>query len=146
MKDTAGSYSVVGALIVTIIFVAAFTVPGGNNGVTGFPIFVEDKLFSLFIMSDAVSLFTSTTSSLLFLEILTLWYAEEDFLVSLPRKILIGLMALFLISIAICNHDASILRCPSRYASRKTVDCVSSYFSCYCSSELICLHESSTLC
>ncbi|XP_062000111.1 ankyrin repeat-containing protein ITN1-like isoform X2 [Rosa rugosa] len=144
-KDTAGSCSVVGALIVTIMFAAAFTVPGGNNGVTGFPIFVEDKLFSLFIISDAVSLFSSTTSSLLFLEILRSRYAEEDFIVSLPRKILIGLMALFL-SIAICNHDASILRCPYRCASRKTVDCVSSYFSCYCSSELIFLHESSTLC
>ncbi|KAM5554330.1 hypothetical protein ABKV19_022614 [Rosa sericea] len=141
MKDTAGSCSVVGALIVTIMFAAAFTVPGGNNGVIGFPIFVGDKLFSLFIISDAVSLFSSTTSSLLFLEILTSQYAEEDFLVSLPRKILTyGTVSLY------CNRDASILGCPSRYASRKTVACVSSYFSCYCSSELICLHESSTPC
>ncbi|KAL6125689.1 hypothetical protein ACLB2K_073743 [Fragaria x ananassa] len=43
MKDTARSCSVVGALIVTIMFAAAFTVPGGNNQDTGIPIFVDDK-------------------------------------------------------------------------------------------------------
>ncbi|KAF7820582.1 ankyrin repeat-containing protein NPR4-like [Senna tora] len=31
MKETASSCSVVGALVVTIMFAAAFTVPGGNN-------------------------------------------------------------------------------------------------------------------
>lgn len=96
MKDTARSCSVVGALIVTIMFAAAFTVPGGNNGVTGIPIFVDDGLFSLFIISDAISLFSSTTASLIFLEILTSRYAEEDFLKSLPTKMLIGLFSLFL--------------------------------------------------
>ncbi|KAF7820241.1 ankyrin repeat-containing protein NPR4-like isoform X1 [Senna tora] len=37
MKDTSSSCSVVGALIVTIMFAAAFTVPGGNNQETGYP-------------------------------------------------------------------------------------------------------------
>lgn len=96
MKDTARSCSVVGALIVTIMFAAAFTVPGGNNQDTGIPIFVDDKIFSLFIISDAMSLFSSTTASLMFLEILTSRYAEEDFLKSLPQKMLIGLLSLFL--------------------------------------------------
>ncbi|KAL6130403.1 hypothetical protein ACLB2K_068782 [Fragaria x ananassa] len=96
MKDTARSCSVVGALIVTIMFAAAFTVPGGNNQVTGIPIFVDDKIFSLFIISDAMSLFSSTTASLMFLEILTSRYAEEDFLKSLPQKMLIGLLSLLL--------------------------------------------------
>ena len=39
MKETTMSCTVVGALIVTIMFAAIFTVPGGNNQNNGFPIF-----------------------------------------------------------------------------------------------------------
>jgi hypothetical protein len=86
---------VVGALIVTIMFAAAFTVPGGNNQDTGFPLFLNKKLFMLFIISDALSLFSSSASVLMFLGILTSRYAEDDFLESLPRKMIIGLSTLF---------------------------------------------------
>ncbi|XP_016652491.1 PREDICTED: ankyrin repeat-containing protein At3g12360-like [Prunus mume] len=99
MKETATSCTVVGALIITIMFAAAFTIPGGNNGETGFPIFLYKKLFMAFIVADAMSLFSSTTSVLMFLGILTSRYAEEDFLKSLPTKMIIGLSTLF-ISIA----------------------------------------------
>ncbi|VVA39988.1 PREDICTED: ankyrin [Prunus dulcis] len=88
MKDTATSCTVV-----------AFTVPGGNNGGTGFPLFLDEKMFMVFIVSDAISLFSSTTSVLMFLGILTSRYAEDDFLKSLPTKMIIGLSTL-LISIA----------------------------------------------
>ncbi|KAG2669672.1 hypothetical protein I3760_14G043000 [Carya illinoinensis] len=95
MKGTATSCTVVGALIITIMFTAAFTTPGGNNQDTGLPILVHDKLFKLFIVTDSLSLFSSTTSVLMFLGILTSRYADEDFLRSLPRKMIIGLFALF---------------------------------------------------
>jgi hypothetical protein len=49
----------------------------------------------LFIISDALSLFFSTTSVVMFLGILTSRYAEDDFLESLPRKMIIGLSTLF---------------------------------------------------
>ncbi|ONI21680.1 hypothetical protein PRUPE_2G080700 [Prunus persica] len=88
MKDTATSCTVV-----------AFTVPGGNNGGTGFPLFLDENMFMVFIVSDAISLFSSTTSVLMFLGILTSRYAEDDFLKSLPTKMIIGLSSL-LISIA----------------------------------------------
>ena len=91
MKDTSSSCTVVGALIVTITFAVAFTVPGGNDQHTGFPIFRNKKLFKVFIISDAMSLFSSTTSVLIFLGILTSRYAEEDFLKSLPKKMVISL-------------------------------------------------------
>ena len=94
MKNTATSCTVVGALIVTIMFAAAFTVPGGNDQ-TGFPTFLNEKVFMLFIVSDALSLFSSSTSVLMFMGILTSRYAEEDFLKSLPRKMIIGLFTLF---------------------------------------------------
>lgn len=96
MKGTATSCTVVGALIVTIMFAAAFTVPGGNNQDTGFPIFLRKKFFKVFLISDSISLFSSTTSVMIFLGILTSRYAEDDFLWSLPTKMLLGLFTLFL--------------------------------------------------
>ena len=45
MKETTSSCTVVGALIVTIMFVAVFTVPGGNDQNNGFPNFLNKKLF-----------------------------------------------------------------------------------------------------
>ncbi|KAM1058603.1 hypothetical protein ACFX2I_023325 [Malus domestica] len=96
MKETARSYTVVSALIITIMFVAAFTVPGGDNQETGFPIFLNENLFMVFVISDAISLFSSATSALMFLGILTSRYAEDDFLKSLPTKMIIGLSTLFI--------------------------------------------------
>ncbi|KAG6667481.1 hypothetical protein CIPAW_01G104300 [Carya illinoinensis] len=94
MKDTTTSCTVVAALILTIMFAAAFTVPGGNNQ-DGLPIFFNKKLFKLFLISDSLSLFSSASSVLMFLGILTSRYAEEDFFKSLPTKMIIGLSTLF---------------------------------------------------
>ncbi|KAM1075849.1 hypothetical protein PS2_023179 [Malus domestica] len=99
MKGTTTSYTVVSTLIITIMFAAAFTVLGGNNQETGFPIFLNEKLFVVFVVSDAISLFSSATSALMFLGILTSRYVKDDFLTSLPTKMIIGLSTLF-ISIA----------------------------------------------
>ncbi|KAJ4841112.1 hypothetical protein Tsubulata_003747 [Turnera subulata] len=98
MKETASSCTVVGALIITMMFAGAFTVPGGNSG-DGLPLFQRKTAFITFIISDAISLFSSSTSVLMFLGILTSRYAEDDFLKSLPKKLIIGLSTLF-ISIA----------------------------------------------
>ncbi|KAL6199875.1 hypothetical protein ACLB2K_029657 [Fragaria x ananassa] len=65
MKGTATSCTVVGALIVTMMFAAAFTVPGGNDS-TGLLIFIDKKLFKVFIVSDAVSLLFHKFSNYLF--------------------------------------------------------------------------------
>ena len=95
MKDIATSCTVVGALIVTIMFAVVFTVLGGNDQNNSFPIFLNKKLFMAFIVSNSLSLFSSSTSVLMFLEILTSRYVEEGFLQSLPRKMIIGLSNLF---------------------------------------------------
>ncbi|KAL6179422.1 hypothetical protein ACLB2K_050937 [Fragaria x ananassa] len=96
MKGTATSCTVVGALIVTMMFAAAFTVPGGNDGSTGVPMFLAKNLFLVFIISDTLSLVSSTTSVILFLGILTSRYAEDDFLKHLPTKMMLGLSTLFI--------------------------------------------------
>ncbi|CAM8921104.1 unnamed protein product [Rhodiola kirilowii] len=99
MKDTANSCTISAALITTIVFAAAITVPGGNSGENGIPMFARNKAFIIFGVADALSLFTSSISILMFLSILTSRYAEQDFLYALPKRLIIGLVALF-VSIA----------------------------------------------
>lgn len=101
MKKTAESSTVVGALIITIMFAAAFTVPGGNNQDTGHPIFSDKPAFLVFIISDAISLFAASTSVLIFLGIHTARFSIDDSVVyaSLMKKLSVGFSMLF-ISIA----------------------------------------------
>ncbi|XP_030942847.1 ankyrin repeat-containing protein At5g02620-like isoform X1 [Quercus lobata] len=95
MKDTANYCMVVATLIATVVFAAAFTVPGGNKGDTGIPVFSKSKWFVVFFISDAVALLCSSTSILMFLSILTSRFAEKDFLYA-PGKLVFGLTALFM--------------------------------------------------
>ncbi|WCJ41372.1 Ankyrin repeat family protein [Euphorbia peplus] len=95
MKDTASSCATVAALIVTVMFAAAFTAPGGNNSEKGIPILLNQTTFLIFMISDALGLITSSTSLLMFLGILTSRCAEEDFLRALPMRMSIGLITLF---------------------------------------------------
>ncbi|KAM5585129.1 ankyrin repeat-containing protein [Rosa sericea] len=99
MKDTANSCMIVAALIATVVFSAAFSVPGGTSDNTGQPNFLKETAFLFFAIADGVALVSSSTSILMFLFILTSRYAEGDFLKSLPLKLMIGLASLF-ISIA----------------------------------------------
>ncbi|GLT34794.1 hypothetical protein SLA2020_092890 [Shorea laevis] len=99
MTDTASSFIILSILLVTIMFAVSFTVPGGNNQNNGLPILLGKKLFRIFIITDAISFFAASTSGLMFLGILTSRKDEEDFHVSLPQKLMIGLITLF-ISIA----------------------------------------------
>lgn len=96
MKDVANSFMIAAALIATVVFTAAVTVPGGDDNQTGLPVFYKDGAFIVFAISDAISLFASTTSMLMFLSILTSRYAECDFLHILPKRLIIGLITLFL--------------------------------------------------
>ncbi|WRX27177.1 PGG domain - like 10 [Theobroma cacao] len=96
MKSTASSCMLVATLITTVMFAAIFTVPGGNDNEKGTPLFLEAKSFIIFAISDALALFSSVTSILMFLSILTSRYAEEDFLRLLPQRLIVGLATLFL--------------------------------------------------
>ncbi|XP_050370976.1 ankyrin repeat-containing protein At5g02620-like isoform X2 [Argentina anserina] len=99
MKHTANSCMIVAALIATVVFSAAFSLPGGTSENTGEPKFLKETAFLFFAISDGVALVSSSTSILMFLFILTSRYTEGDFLKSLPLKLMIGLTSLF-ISIA----------------------------------------------
>ncbi|KAL9992130.1 putative PGG domain-containing protein [Helianthus debilis subsp. tardiflorus] len=62
----------------------------------GIPVFKMEIAFTIFALFNALSLFTATTTLLLFLSILTTRFSENDFLVSLPRRLIFGLFMLFL--------------------------------------------------
>lgn len=101
LKDTSGSCMVVAALIATVAFAAAFTAPGGNisdsnSTKNGTPVFLDQTSFTIFAVADATALFSSVTSVLMFLAIYTSRYAEIDFLKSLPQKLIMGLVTLFI--------------------------------------------------
>ncbi|XP_076881863.1 uncharacterized protein LOC143530123 [Bidens hawaiensis] len=99
MKNTASHCMVVATLIATVVFAAAFTIPGGysnDKDKKGIPILQNHKTFMIFVISDAISLIFATISILMFLYILTSRYAEQDFLESLPKKLMIGVTTLFL--------------------------------------------------
>ncbi|PWA44697.1 Ankyrin repeat-containing protein [Artemisia annua] len=109
MKTTAESCSITAALIVTIVFAAAITVPGGSNQEMGIPLFKKKIAFTIFAVCDALSLFTAATALLVFLSILTTRFAEKDFLVSLPRRLILGLCALFISTTAMMVAFGAIL-------------------------------------
>ncbi|XP_057461316.1 uncharacterized protein LOC130774305 isoform X1 [Actinidia eriantha] len=95
MMGMATSCSVAASLIATVVFAAAITVPGGSNGQDGLPIFSKEKAFVVFAISDALALLSSISAVLAFLSIFTSRYAVMDFLYALPKRLIIGLLALF---------------------------------------------------
>ncbi|KAJ8755999.1 hypothetical protein K2173_024544 [Erythroxylum novogranatense] len=94
MKDTATSCTVVAALVVGAVFSGASSPPGGIDS-NGIPVFINHPAFMIYEASDALAMFASATSVLMFLGILTNRYAEKDFLRALPMRLCIGLVSLF---------------------------------------------------
>ncbi|KAJ8634951.1 hypothetical protein MRB53_009218 [Persea americana] len=99
LTSTAESCSVVAALIATVAFASATTVPGGVKQDEGTPIFEGEPSFDMFAISSLVALCFSITSVTMFLSILTSRYQVWDFYYSLPSKLILGLSSLF-VSIA----------------------------------------------
>lgn len=72
MKNTASHCMVVATLIATVVFAAAFTIPGGysnDKDKKGIPISQNHTTFIIFVISDAISLVFATISILMFLYI-----------------------------------------------------------------------------
>ncbi|XP_062096158.1 protein ACCELERATED CELL DEATH 6-like isoform X2 [Humulus lupulus] len=96
MKSTANSCMIVATLIATVVFAAAFTLPGGNNDKDGTPNEIQANKFLIFVLSDAFALLNSVIAISMFLSILVSRYTEHDFLKRLPLKLMTGLTSLFL--------------------------------------------------
>ncbi|KAJ4702412.1 Ankyrin repeat family protein [Melia azedarach] len=96
MKDTATSCMLVAALIATVVFQANLTLPKDINEDKKLPFHTHRVSFKIFLISNAISLLSSSVSIVNFLSIHTSSYAEEEFRWSLPRKLRIGLVTLFI--------------------------------------------------
>ena len=94
IKETSQSCSAVAVLIATVVFAAAYTVPGGNDN-TGHPVFLHSPFFLFFTIMDVLSLASSLTSVVMFLSILSSPFEYENFRISLPRKLTFGFALLF---------------------------------------------------
>ncbi|KAK4837255.1 hypothetical protein QYF36_003993 [Acer negundo] len=96
IKETSQSCSGVAVLVATVVFAAAFTVPGGTNDSNGQPILLHSPFFLFFTVMDVVSLSCSLTAVVMFLSVVTSPFELEDFLVSLPRRLTLGFALLFM--------------------------------------------------
>lgn len=88
MKDIAKSSMFVATLLVILMFFTALSVPK------------DDSLYMDFSTSNAISLFSSTSSMLIFWSILTARFSEKDFILCIP-KLLIGITTLFISIVAL---------------------------------------------
>ncbi|KHN06919.1 hypothetical protein glysoja_032762, partial [Glycine soja] len=104
LKKTAGSCSLVAALIATVAFSTSTTIPGNFKDDTGAPTLEDRPEFKAFAIASLIARCCSVTSLVLFLSILTSRYQEHDFDSSLPRKLILGLTSLFMsiISTMVC--------------------------------------------
>ncbi|XP_055836216.1 uncharacterized protein LOC129904665 [Solanum dulcamara] len=92
MKYIASPCAIIAALI---IIVASIIFSGIKNYENTFLVSSRNGVFIAFIFSNTVSLSTSSISLFAFVSILTCRYAEEDFLRVFPKRLLLGLLALY---------------------------------------------------
>ncbi|KAJ4702413.1 Ankyrin repeat family protein [Melia azedarach] len=97
MRAIATSCMLVATLIATVVFEANLMKPNDNKEDGGSDKDQYHKVsWKIFYISNAISLISSSASIVNFLSILTSPFAEEEFRWSLPRKLRIGLLLLFL--------------------------------------------------
>uniref|UniRef100_A0A5B7ALN6 PGG domain-containing protein n=1 Tax=Davidia involucrata TaxID=16924 RepID=A0A5B7ALN6_DAVIN len=96
LKRTAENCSIIAVLIATVAFTAAYTIPGGPNEKTGYPILLSQSFFVVFTITDVLSLAFALTSVITFLSILTSPFQLKDFKRSLPQRLMLGVTLLIL--------------------------------------------------
>lgn len=120
LTNTSESCSVVAALIATVAFATATTVPGGIKEDSGKPTLENQPAFDAFAIASLVALCFSVTAMVMFLSILTSRYEEKDFGKSLPRKLLVGLTSLFVsiasMLVSFCAGHFFVLKDKLKYA------------------------------
>ncbi|KAK4259058.1 hypothetical protein QN277_005433 [Acacia crassicarpa] len=94
IKETAQSCSTVSILVASVVFAAAYTIPGGIEGRSA--LLLKTPVFIFFTTMDIVALAFSLASVVMFLSILNAPFELWDFHKSLPRKLTLGFAFLFL--------------------------------------------------
>ncbi|KAJ1701225.1 hypothetical protein LUZ63_001004 [Rhynchospora breviuscula] len=121
LTNTSQSCSLVAALVATVAFASASTVPGGVDQQSGFPTLGQKPAFQLFAISSLVALCFSVTSLVMFLAILTSRYQVRDFEIGLPVKLILGLTSLFMsiaaMLVSFCAGDFFVVEEKLRFAA-----------------------------
>ncbi|KAF7818357.1 serine/threonine-protein phosphatase 6 regulatory ankyrin repeat subunit B-like [Senna tora] len=86
MNKISKSCSVVATLILTVAFATAATVPAGK----------DEGAFDVYAISSLAAVFTSATSVITFLSLLTSRHQQLDFRKDLPLKLILALTTMFL--------------------------------------------------
>ncbi|XP_026437601.1 ankyrin repeat-containing protein NPR4-like isoform X2 [Papaver somniferum] len=137
MLRTAESCLIVAALVATVAFAAAITVPGGNfsdsNATNkGMPIFLGNKSFLAFMVVDAIALFSSTFVIQVFLTVFVGSYnAEAKFEEIMPRRLEFGLVFLRIsvVSVTIA-FSIALMMLGNSYPWAPYVICGAAFCSC----------------
>ncbi|XP_031275217.1 ankyrin repeat-containing protein NPR4-like [Pistacia vera] len=93
-KDIANANIMGAILIATVVFAAAFTIPGSTNEETGTPHFVRRASFIVFAISDTIALLLSCFSILMLITVISSRCEEVDFLWRIPFDLAWGLTLL----------------------------------------------------
>ncbi|KAH7569421.1 hypothetical protein JRO89_XS06G0158900 [Xanthoceras sorbifolium] len=132
IKETSQSCSAVAVLVATVVFAAAFTVPGGTTDENGLPILLNSPLFLFFTVTDIVSLSCSLTSVVMFLSVFTSPFELEDFYVSVPRRLTLGFALLFMpmaaTMLAFTSTIFLVIRLDQRRRWTMTLICCAAFF------------------
>ena len=97
MRSTSKSCMLVSTLIAVGAFFANFDGIGGFCGTKGSAlVYFESNWILALTISKAITFFSSLTSMIMFLSILTSRYAEMEFLGLLPLTLVVGLITLFI--------------------------------------------------
>ncbi|TKY66013.1 Ankyrin repeat-containing protein [Spatholobus suberectus] len=119
VKETAQSCSTVAVLIAGVVFAAAYAIPGGTQ--EGRPLLHNSTAFKLFTIMDISALLTSLGSVVMFLSILTSSFELWDFHKSLPGKLKVGSICLFLSLITTMLSFASTILLTIRMEGNKRI-------------------------
>ncbi|KAL5773208.1 hypothetical protein ACOSQ2_013132 [Xanthoceras sorbifolium] len=132
IKQTSQSCSQVAVLVATVVFAAAFTVPGGTDDKNGTPILLNSPFFLFFSISDVISLSSSLTAVVMFLSILTSSFELDDFHRLLPRRLTLGFALLFMsvatTMLAFTSTVILIIQLDKRRQWTLTLICCAAYF------------------
>ncbi|CAL5425189.1 unnamed protein product [Camellia sinensis] len=114
LNKASESCTIVATLMATVAFATSASVPGSINGKNGEPILKQQRMLEVFASSSLAALCFSLTAVVMFLSILTSRHQIMDFGTDLPRKLLIGLTALFIsmasMLVSFCGGHFFVLR------------------------------------
>lgn len=84
MRNRAHTSMLIATLLLTLVFAAAFQVPGGSDQVTGIPVHIESRWFTCFVIFEAIAVYSCTLAITCSWSIITSGFEHDKFMKILP--------------------------------------------------------------